>query len=96
HKLHADLNAARNVRERRALPSGSRFEGKAAILAELVCGFGARTVTAQRRGRTGDQGASADPRLTNPYFGWARSAAVRSTGSRKTAKSPELPALKAG
>lgn len=93
HQVHADLNAARNIRKRRALPIGFRFQGKAAILAELVREFGERKVTALRRDRTGDQGASADPRLTNPYFGGTRSAAVRSAGSRKAAKSPPLPAL---
>jgi hypothetical protein len=39
--------------------------------------------------------ASADPRLTNPTFGGARSAAVKSRRSRSAAKSLELPALMA-
>jgi putative transposase len=83
HQVHADLNAAANVRTRRARPHGWLFQGKAAILAELVRGFGERKVMALRHGRTGDQGASADPRLTNPYFGGARSGTVRSTGAAR-------------
>ena len=96
HQMHADLNAAANIEARRARPNGWLFQSKAAILAELVREFGERKVTPLRRGRTGDRGASADPRLTNPYFGGARSKAVRSTGSGKAAKSPEIPALVAG
>ncbi len=51
--MYADLNAAANVRARRARPHGWLFQGKAAILAELVRAFGERKVTGLRRDRTG-------------------------------------------
>jgi hypothetical protein len=53
HKLHADLNAAANIEARRARPNGWLFQGKAAVLAELVREFGERRVRALRLGRTG-------------------------------------------
>ncbi|MGF1606247.1 MAG: RNA-guided endonuclease InsQ/TnpB family protein, partial [Rhodothalassiaceae bacterium] len=40
--MHADLNAARNIGERRALSIDSAFQGKAAVLADLVRRFGER------------------------------------------------------
>jgi len=83
HKLHADLNAAANIEARRARPNGWLFQGKAAVLAELVRGFGERRVRALRSGRTGNQGAPADPRLTNPYFGRVPLAVVRSSERRE-------------
>lgn len=46
HKLHADLNAAANIKARRARPNGWLFQSKAAVLAELVRGFGERRVRA--------------------------------------------------
>jgi putative transposase len=85
HKLHADLNAAANIEARRARPNGWLFQGKDAILAELVREFGERRVRALRSGRTGatgrdaDRGCSADPRLTNPYFGRIRPVTVRTS-----------------
>lgn len=65
HALHADLNAARNIRERRALAIGSAFQGKAAVLAELVRRFGERRVYSTR---SGGRGSTTDPRSANPYF----------------------------
>lgn len=78
--LHADLNAASNIGERRARPIGSVFQSKAAVLAELVRGFGERPTPAYGPCRTGSRGAPADPRLSNPYFGGARSATSRMSG----------------
>ena len=68
-EMHADLNAASNVGERRARLIGSVFQSKAAVLAELVRGFGERRMRAYGPCRTGSRGAPADPRLSNPYFG---------------------------
>lgn len=93
HTMHADLNAAANIEARRARPNGWLFQGKAAVLADLVRGFGERRVRALRSDRSGSRGAPADPRLTNPYFGGVKPVVVRSNGSRKAAKSPETPAL---
>jgi putative transposase len=93
HILHADLNAAANIEARRARPNGWLFQGKAAVLAELVREFGERRVKALRPDRSGSWGAPADPRLTNPYFGGVKPVVVRSTGSRKASKSPETLAL---
>ena len=64
--MHADVNAARNIGQRRALFIGSVFQSKAAVLAELVRQFGERRV---RSTRSGGKGSTADPRLSNPYFG---------------------------
>lgn len=91
--LHADLNAAANIEARRARPNGWLFQGKAAVLAELVRGFGERRVRALRSDRSGSRGAPADPRLTNPYFGGVKPVVVRSTGSRKVSKSLTTQAL---
>jgi len=77
NKMHADLNAASNIRERRARLIGSVFQSKAAVLADLVRGFGERRMRAYGPCRTGSRGAPADPRLTNPYFGGARPVASR-------------------
>jgi len=94
HKLHADLNAAANIEARRARPNGWLFQGKAAVLAELVREFGERRVRALRLGRTGSRGAPADPRLTNPYFGGMPLAVLRSSERREASvKSPETQAL---
>ena len=65
HSMHADVNAARNIGERRALPMGSVFQTKVAVLAELVRRFGGW----DRERPTGGNGSTADPRLSNSYFG---------------------------
>ena len=92
--MHADLNAAANIEARRARPNGWLFQGKAAVLAELVREFGERRVRALCLGRTGSQGAPADPRLTNPYFGGMPLTVVRSSERREASvKSPETQAL---
>jgi putative transposase len=94
HRMHADLNAAANIEARRARPNGWLFQGKAAVLAELVREFGERRVRALRLGRTGSRGAPADPRLTNPYFGGTPLAVVRSSERREAfVKSPKTQAL---
>jgi len=94
HRMHADLNAAANIEARRARPNGWLFQGKAAVLAELVREFGERRVRALRLGRTGSRGAPADPRLTNPYFGGMPLAVVRSSERREASvKSPKTQAL---
>lgn len=75
-KMHADLNAARNIGERRALSIGSVFQGKAAVLAELVRRFGERRVFSTR---SGGRGSTADPRSSNPYFKGERGSDVVDT-----------------
>lgn len=67
-KKHADLNAAANVRSRRARPHGWLFQGKAKVLVALVTEFNERQVGTSCLRRSGSKGAPADPRLTNPYF----------------------------
>ena len=90
HELHADLNAAANIQARRARPNGWLFQGKAAVLVDLVREFNERRVQALRLGRTGSRGVPADPRLTNPYFGGKPSAVVRSAERHEASmKSPE-------
>ncbi|WP_119681022.1 zinc ribbon domain-containing protein [Indioceanicola profundi] len=91
--MHADLNAAANIEVRRAHPNGWLFQSKAAVLADLVRGFGERRVRALRSNRSGSRGAPADPRLANPYFGRVKPVMVRSIGSRKVPKSPKTRAL---
>jgi len=69
------------------------FQRKDTILEEVVHAFLQRKVRALRSGRTGatgrdaDRGCSADPQLTNPYFGKRRPVMVRT--------SPTPPALAA-
>jgi putative transposase len=63
--LHADVNAARNIGQRRALSIGSVFQSKASVLAELVRQFRERRV---RSTRSGGKGSTADPRSSNSYF----------------------------
>lgn len=67
-KKHADLNAATNVRKRRARPHGWLFQRKAKVLVVLVTEFNERQVGTSCPRRSGSKGAPADPRLTNPYF----------------------------
>jgi len=94
HTKHADLNAAPNIGERRALPIGSVFQRKEAVLAELVRQFGERRIRSMRPGRTGSRGAPADPRLTNPYFGGVPEAVVRLSERREASmKSGQTQAL---
>ena len=83
HTKHADLNAAPNIGQRRALAIGSVFQGKASVLAEVVRAFGERPVLALRPGRTGSRGAPADPRTSNPYFGGTKLSVVRSSKRRE-------------
>ncbi len=84
-RMHADVNASRNIGERRALSIGSVFQSKAAILAELVSRFSKRRVFSTR---SGGSGSTADPRLTNPYFGGEKPALARM--SRKAKPLPGL------
>lgn len=94
HTKHADLNAAPNIGQRRALAIGSVFQSKASVLAEVVRAFGERRVRSLRPGRTGSRGAPADPRTTNPYFGGVSLAVVRSSERREASvKSATTPAL---
>ncbi|MCM8738523.1 transposase [Azospirillum sp. A1-3] len=94
HRMHADLTAAANIEARRARPNGWLFQGKAAVLAELVREFGERRVRAFGPYRSGSRGAPADPRSTNPYFGGTPLAVVRSSERREASvKSPETQAL---
>lgn len=65
HKLHADINAPRNLRSRRSRPEvGSVWQTKRAILHTLVREFSRRCVERTE----GRRGTSRDPRLKNPYF----------------------------
>ena len=63
--MHADLNTARSIEQRRALSVGSEFQSKASTLAELVPQFRERKVPGTR---SGAKGSTADPRLSNPAF----------------------------
>ena len=78
-RMHADVNAARNIGWRRALPIGSVFQSKASVLADLVRQFGERRVLSTR---SGGRGSTADPRSTNPYFGGERTKSARMSKSR--------------
>jgi len=84
HKQHADLNAAKNIGQRRTMPIGSLFQRKAAVLAGLVSGFSERRIRAYGPCRTGSRGAPADPRLINSYFKEVLSDVVRSCERRET------------
>ncbi len=57
--MHADVNAARSVNQRRSLGLGAKWLGKVAILAALV---------GLARERSWRLGTAPDPRLSNPYF----------------------------
>ncbi len=67
-KLHADVNAPRNLRSRRSRPAvGSVKQAKAAVLRVLVLEFQRRNV--ERWGTPqGRRGTSRDPREQNAYF----------------------------
>ena len=62
--MHADLNVARNIGQRRAPSIGSVFRSKASVLAELVRQFSERRVLGTR---SGGRGSTADPRLANAH-----------------------------
>ena len=69
HTRHADLNAASNIRRRRAPSGDGTGQSKAAILAGLVRAFGERPVRGLKTpGRTRHSGVPDDPRVANPYF----------------------------
>ena len=78
--MHADVNAARNIRKRRALSIGYVFQLKASVLAELARQFSERMV---RSTRSGGRGSTADPRSTNPYFGGTNPITARMVGQTK-------------
>jgi putative transposase len=70
--MHADVNGARTVNQRRSLGLGEKWLGKAAILGVLV------DQHTERFPRP--LGTAADPRLDNPYFkSWARGARMLET-----------------
>ena len=78
-QLHADVNAARNIGERRSRPIGSGQATRKRVLDALVSRHVERW-PGLRSGRTGRPGAPADPRLANPYFkGFAPEARSRPT-----------------
>uniref|UniRef100_UPI00262F2710 transposase n=1 Tax=Acidocella sp. TaxID=50710 RepID=UPI00262F2710 len=79
--MHADVNAARNIRQRHALSIGSVFQSKASVRAELVRQFRERRVFSAR---SGGRGSTADPRSTNPYFGVELRSGTRMSGQSKT------------
>lgn len=66
-QLHADVNAARTIGQRRSLSIGSGFVTKAQVLESRLKRFLERQPRL-RQGRPGLQGKPADPRLNNPYF----------------------------
>ena len=78
-RMHADVNAARNIGRRRASPIGSVFQSKAAILAESVRRFNERRVFCTR---SGGRCSTADPRSTNPYFSGEKPTAARMSKAR--------------
>ncbi len=88
-KKHADLNAAANVRTRRARPHGWLFQSKAKVLVALVTEFNERQVGATCPHRTGSKGAPADPRLKNPYF-TKQAQPVPGTDQTHAVRSPDL------
>ena len=82
-QLHADVNAARNIGERRSRPIGSGQATRKQVLDALVSRHVERWPEARATGRTGRPGAPADPRLANPYFkGFAPEARSRPTDAR--------------
>jgi len=68
NRLHAEVNAPRNLRSRRSRPAvGSVKQTKAAVLRALVLDFQRRN--AERWGNPqGRRGTSRDPRGQNAYF----------------------------
>ena len=78
--MHADVNAARNIGQRRALSIGSVFRSKASVLDELVRQFNERRV---RSTRSGGRGSTADPRLHNQYFGMETRSVARISGQTR-------------
>lgn len=78
--MHADVAAARNIGQRRALPIGSVFQSKASILAELERRFSERRVLSTL---SCGKSSAADPRLHIPYFGMEKSNAARTSGQSK-------------
>jgi putative transposase len=71
-KMHADVNGARTIAQRRSLGLGSPRLGKAAILGVLVNRHTKRFLR--------PLGTTADPRLDNPCFkSWARGARMLQT-----------------
>ena len=79
-QMNADVNAARNIGQRRALSIGSVFQPKASVLAELVRQFRERRVLSSR---SGGRGSTADPRLHNAYFDGVTCNAARMSGQTK-------------
>ena len=79
-EMHADLNAASNVGERRARLIGSVFQSKAAVLAELVRGFGERRMRALWPVSNREQGCPRRPAIVQSLLRWARPAASRVSG----------------
>jgi len=71
-KLHADVNASRNIRARRSRPLGSAgFATRRDILIEETRSFDerySRLWSNPQSGKSRRHGPPADPRLTNPYF----------------------------
>ncbi len=78
--MHADVNAARNIGQRRALSISSAFQSKASVLAELAHQFRERRV---RSTRSGGRSSTADPRSTNPCFGGEQAITARMSGQTK-------------
>ena len=78
--MHADVNAARDIGQLRALSIGSAFQSKASVLAELVRQFRERRV---RSTRSGGRSSTADPRSTNPCFGGEQAITARMSGQTK-------------
>jgi putative transposase len=72
-KRHADVNAARNILNRRSASVGDYRRPKQAILADLVLQFNER--------HTRPKGGATDPRLKNPYFkGWKPMVTLSASG----------------
>lgn len=79
-QTQADVNAARNIGQRRALSIGSVFQSKVSILTELVRQFRERRVLSTR---SGGRGSTADPRLSNPYLDGETRNAARMSGQTR-------------
>ncbi|MBF5093617.1 transposase [Azospirillum sp. INR13] len=98
-RMSADVNAGRNVGERRSSPETTPVgRTKSAALAELVCRFNERWPRARTLppdpGRKGQRGLPADPRWTNPYFrDWASAARLALGSASDLGNLPTTPAL---
>jgi putative transposase len=92
HIKHADLNAPRNISQRRALADGALWMNKASVLAHEVAAFMAAHPVMRKR-HAGQRGLPADPRWSNPYFDKVLPARRGNPPAVRRAKEGQSPAL---